>query len=344
MRSGLPFGERLRAELGPPGPARRLTSSPRSRVWRVEVSGTPVVVKQLRDAPEAAERYARETAALELASRVDPPVAPRLLGADPEQRVLVLEHVEHRQPRGDWVVAYAEALARLHAAAGPAAVGRLPAWSGPTAQDADAFLALARALGVAVPSGVPAELDALLDRLTGTPGHALLHGDPCPGNDLHTGDGVRFVDFEQASLGHGIVELAYLRIGFPTCWCSTSPPPEQLEAAEAAYRAAWHAATGTEVLGDPTDACAGWLLRGDALVQRAHRGGVDHLGRLPHRDWTWGTATARQRLAHRLGVVARSAADTGGPEAFGRLCTAVRDSMLARWPRLRPLPAERPPE
>ncbi|WP_338673947.1 hypothetical protein V1460_13390 [Streptomyces sp. SCSIO 30461] len=66
---------------------------------RAELSGTPVVVKQLIDAPEAAERYAREVAALKLASRVDPPVVPMLVGTDPGERVLVLEYVDHQPPR-----------------------------------------------------------------------------------------------------------------------------------------------------------------------------------------------------------------------------------------------------
>ena len=43
---------------------------------------------------------------------------------------------------------YAEALARLHALTGPADAGALPPWSGPTAADAESFLALARALDV----------------------------------------------------------------------------------------------------------------------------------------------------------------------------------------------------
>ncbi|MER7583874.1 aminoglycoside phosphotransferase family protein [Kitasatospora sp. NPDC097691] len=344
MESTLPFGEELLAALGTPRRARLLDSSPRSRVWRAELSGTPVVVKQLVDAPEADERYARETAALTLAARVEPPVVPRLLGTDPARRVLVLEYLEHRPPAEDWVVAYAAALARLHAATGPADAGALPAWPAPGPDDTDSFLALATALGVPAPPAVRAELDALRARLRAAPGHALLHGDPCPGNDLHTGDGVRFVDFEQASLGSGLAELAYLRIGFPTCWCSTAPPAALLDEAEAAYRATWHAATGTEAGDDLTDACAGWLLRGDALVQRAERGTADHLARAVEQDWTWGTATARQRLVHRLDVVARLTADGGGGElrALGLLAADVRRAMLTRWPHLRPLPLLRP--
>ena len=99
------------------------------------------------------------------------------------------------------------------------------------------------------------------------------------------------------------------------CWCSTAPPAPLLARAEAAYLAAWRAVTGTDVAGDLADACAGWLLQGDALVQQAHRGKTDYLARAVHRDWRWGTATARQRLAHRLGVVAQL---TVGSADFGK--------------------------
>jgi hypothetical protein len=88
-------------------------------VWRVELPGTTAVVKQIVGGPDADERYAREVAALRLATRADPPVVPALLGTDPGERVLVLEHLDHRRPAGDWIVDHAAALARLHATARP---------------------------------------------------------------------------------------------------------------------------------------------------------------------------------------------------------------------------------
>ncbi|WP_030023359.1 aminoglycoside phosphotransferase family protein [Streptomyces monomycini] len=346
MATELPFTDVLRDRLGPARHAVRLGSSPRSRVWRVELGGAPAVVKQAVESADADERYAREVAALRLASRVTPPVVPRLLGTDPGARVLVLEHVEHRRPSPDWVVEYASALARLHAATAsdPADQdqGALPAWQGPVRADAEAFLALAGRLAVPVPDGTGAELTALLRRLGTVPGGALLHGDPCPGNDLHTPDGIRFIDFEQSALGNGLTELVYLRMGFPTCWCVTDTPEPLLREAEAAYGAAWEAATGGAPPGDLVDACAGWLIRGDALVQRAHRGAVDHLARLPEEDWAWGTVTARQRLAYRLGVVARLTADRDDLHGLGRLAGALRERMLGRWPGLASPPRERP--
>ncbi|MEU0952925.1 phosphotransferase [Streptomyces niveus] len=337
---------------------RLLDSSPRSSVWAAELPrGGPVVVKQLVQGPGAEERYAREVAGLRIAGRLRPPVTPRLLGTDPSARVLVLERVEHGAPGEEWEIAYATALARLHAAA-PAEVppatdtepaadpesAPLPRWSGPDRTDIDSFLTLARWLGAAVPAQVPAELERLTRRLDRTPRRpALLHGDPCPGNDLHTADGIRFIDFEQASLGNGLNELAYLRVGFPTCWCVTAAPEPLLLAAEAAYRSAWREATGTEPEGELADACAGWLIRGDALVERALRGTADQLARLTREDWTWGTATARQRLLHRLEVVARMVRNTDTALAeLGMLCADMAGRVLTRWPELRPVPARRP--
>ncbi len=299
-------------------------------------------MKQVAGGEDADARYGREVAALRLAARARPPLAPAVLGTDPRARVLVLEFVAGRAPAADWVVEYAVALARLHAVTGPADAGAVPPWSAPTAADADAFLALAGALGAPVPPRVPGELGALLGRLGPAGHHSLLHGDPCPDNDLHTGDGVRFVDFEQASLGNGLVELAYLRIGFPTCWCATAVPPGLRAEAEAAYWKTSVTAPGREVTSDLTDACAGWLIRGDALVERAFRGSADHLSRMTSQDWSWGTATARQRLAHRLGVVAAMAAASDKLSGLGQVSSLMRDRLLARWPSVGPLPARRP--
>jgi hypothetical protein len=190
---------------------------------------------------------------------------------------------------------------------------------------------LAGDLGVTTPPSLSIELSELVHRLDQIEGHALLHGDPCAGNDIHTTEGVHFIDFEQASLGNGITELAYLRIGFPTCFVAIAPPEVLLVQAENAYRNEWRLLTGTNVRGELADACAGWLIRGDALVARAHRGKTDYLARIPHQDWTWGTATARERLLHRLAVMAQMSIDR--PE----LSELVRCCKLSARPHARSL-------
>ncbi|MFD7460533.1 MULTISPECIES: phosphotransferase family protein [unclassified Streptomyces] len=344
MSIQVPITDELRSALGSPTEATLLDSSPRSRVWRVELrGGGRVIVKQITDGggtgADGDARYAREVTALRLAARaMRPSVAPALLGTDVASRVMVLEHLDDLDATDDWMPGYAESLARLHALTGPADKGTLPAWSGPTVADAESFLALAKALDAPVPPTVPNELADLIDRLDPAPHHALLHGDPCPGNDLRTATGVHFVDFEQASLGNGLVELAYFRIGFPTCWCAMSVTAAPLAEAEAVYRATWRGLTGRDVPGDLADACAGWLIRGDALVERAHRESVDHLARVPVEDFEWGYVSARERLVHRLGVVADLTRDHDHLHALGRLSAALAVRLMERWPTLRALP------
>lgn len=341
-RPGAPVGQALRGALGSPATVRRLSSSPRSRVWLVEFSGVPAIVKQITGGPDARDRYAREATALHLARRVRPYVVPALLAADPAACVLVLEYLaSDRPPAGTWMTDYATALARLHAATGPGDTGTLPAWSGPGPADARSFLDLAAQLQIPIPARLPGELDGLLDRLNPAGQHALLHGDPCPDNSVHTSDGIRFIDLEQAALGHGYTELAYLRTGFPTCWCAKSVPEPLRSQAEAAYRATWRSITGADPGGQLADACAGWLIRGDALVERARRGPPGYLTQLPHKDWSWGTATARQRLLHRLATVATIAANHPPLASLAQVSQTMHDQIRQRWPGARPLSAAR---
>jgi hypothetical protein len=329
---GPPLGETLRAALGSPAVIRRLSSRARSRVWLVEFGRSPAIVKQITGGSEAdaGARFAREVTALRLARRVRPPVVPDVLGTDPGGRVMVLEYLAEagRASAPDWMIEYATALARLHSATGPGDADALPAWAGPGRADARAFISLAERLGVPVPARLAAFLDSMVERLNATGHHALLHGDPCPDNAMRTDRGIMFVDLEQASL----------RTGFPTCWCAASAPGPVLRQAEAAYRSAWRAYTGTDVSGGLGEACAGWLIWGDGLVERAHRGQADQLARLPEEDWRWGIATARQRLLHRLAVVAALGADHPGLADLARVSTAMRDRMLASWPGIRELP------
>ncbi|PZG45681.1 aminoglycoside phosphotransferase [Spongiactinospora gelatinilytica] len=321
--------------------AREVQSSPRSSVWRLEYGGAAVVVKQATGGDDAQARFEREITALTLAARSGgvPPVA-RVIASDAGCRVMVLEHLAEAPAPADWAVRYTDALARLHAATGPADAGALPRWQGPTEADAEAFAGFAGALGVPVPARARAEISALVERLGAGDHHALLHGDPCPDNVIVTRQGLRFVDLEQASLGNGLMELAYLRTGFPTCWCALGIAPAMLAEAERRYRAIWRVLTGTDVQGRLADACAGWLLRGDALVERARRHTTDHLAAVLRDDWSWGVAGARERLAHRLGVVA--AAEEPDLAALAALAGAVRERMLTRWPGLAPLPPTRP--
>jgi hypothetical protein len=352
-------GVRLGGGLGEAVVVRVIGSSPRSRVWQVEFGGRPAIVKQVVGGDDAQARFEREIAALTLAAGVRPAVVPEVLGSDPDERLMVLEYVAADGPTpAGWQSDYAVALARLHAAARflPGAVAAAPVPAAPVpaapvpaapvpatdvlpdAADVTAFLAFAGRMGAAAAATVEDELLAVVERLARADRDALLHGDPCPDNAVPTAAGMRFVDLEQAALGPAAMELAYLSAGFPTCWCAASAPGPVLAGAESAYRATWHSITGTEPAGDLTDAQVGWLISGDALVQRARRGTVDHLARAGRRDWRWGTATARGRLLHRLGVVAVAARDRDDLTNLGRLCIELSARLLRRRPPAPPLP------
>ncbi|MDP9241168.1 MAG: aminoglycoside phosphotransferase family protein [Actinomycetota bacterium] len=305
-------------------------------MWKVRLDAGPAVVKEFVGGVDAQRRFAREVAALRLAAAADPAVAPRLLGVDPAAQVLVLEHLTREPAAKDWAVAYARALAGLHATAGDSPdLGR---WSGPTAADIASFLRLAADLGAGVPPGAAEELSRSVAWVAGWPRDALLHGDPCPDNEVHTSMGMRFVDFERGALGPGLVELAYLRMAFPTCWCAARLPEPDLVAAEGAYVEVWQAATGRPLVGFIGDACVAWLIRGDSLVEMALRDGTDHLAAAAYADWKWGTATARQRLKHRLGVVAGVTDGCADLSEVHGLTMSMTRQIETRWPGLAPLP------
>jgi hypothetical protein len=56
-------------------------------------------------------------------------------------------------------------------------------------------------------------------------------------------------------------------------------------------------------------------------------------------DWRWGTGTARQRLLHRLAVVAALGADHPELAGLALVSSAMRNRILQRWSGTGPLPA-----
>lgn len=282
-----------------------LDSSQRSIVW---ADGDRIVKQVIGDAAA----FTREVTALRLAQHTG--VVPRVLDVDPDNRTVVLERLRSDPPAEDWVVDYARGLARLHQATGPEHAGLLPRQEVPGPEP---FLRFVRALDVEI-GGAEEELV-----FADTGKFDLLHGDPCPGNDMYTDQGARFIDLEGAALGDGLTEIVYLRIGFPTCATVTETPRELREAAEQAYFAERGFSAG---LGD---ACVRWLVQGDALVQRFERDGTDHLARVLDEDWFWYSTTARGRLMYRTRVVATF---TESHPKMSALAQRLHDRMCRIWP------------
>ncbi len=239
----------------------QLGGSNRTEVWRVATAGsasepaTSYVVKIYRD--RDGDTFAREPAALgalagsgvaptlvgagtdpDLVVMTDagahPNVADRLLGRDPAAAEVAVEH---------WV----DTLATLHLAATDAVLDdyarRLASRSRDTATHrvpealayaADRLVSLGEAVDLPPSPELLEILTDLPSRLTPT-APVLTPGDACPDNNLLTADGALLIDFEFAEVRHPAWDVAYLRVPWPTCWCSWRLPTAVADRAVARY-------------------------------------------------------------------------------------------------------------
>jgi hypothetical protein len=178
------------------------------------------------------------------------------------------------------------------------------------------------------------ELTVLSQRMRDPgPWLALVHGDPCPDNVLLTPQGATFLDFEFAAPGHALIDAAYWRMGFPTCWCAGRIPDTVADRVEQAYR----------------DAVADAIpqARVDAEFHREYAVAVVvrlfaslewHLDSALKSDSTWGIATKRNRILWHLQsaieATQRSASLPGLRTVMQTWLTDLGD----RWPDVPLLP------
>lgn len=264
-----------------------LGGSDHSVVLRVRVAENPfslprtLVLKRNLSAfvPDAPDPFAHEAASCQLLTAVQPaePVGPELITHDPQARLLVMEDLGRaatlaekllgNDPRAaeGGLLAWARSLGRLHAvtAGREADFGALMrrlglrTWHDPIAPDTRQALAelpalLLAELGVDTPA-VTATRARSTVRLLGSRGfRAFSPSDLCPDNNLVTNHGVRFLDFEWGCIRDVTLDVAYLRVPFPSCWCVFRLPPGMADAMLAAWRAeivdVWPALGDDEVL------------------------------------------------------------------------------------------------
>ena len=341
----------------------------RNLILRVRASADGVVprtviIKATRSAsydPHASDAYARSgfvkewAAASYLVCHVrQQPFTPALLAHDLEQGVLVYEDVgasasslvapllhgtaaEAEQA----LTAYATALAALHRAtigcrSGHAAILQEGFPSSAIPPPARHWLEdVARSLHDLLGDGLPMDdADAVAERLR-QPGEwlALVHGDPCPDNILLAADGrAILVDLEFARPGHALLDAAYWRTGFPTCWCAGTVPGKVMHRLDRTYRTA----LGDAVPGAGDDAAfrresafidaawllgnLSWLLKG-ALAENA----------------TWGRAANRSRILTYLQTAIRSSDQAGILPRLRAWAETLHGDFRSRWPDAVPL-------
>src|SRR5581483_11368907 len=73
--------------------------------------------------------------------------------------------------------------------------------------------------------------------LTSSGHRSFSPSDTRPDNNVITSRGVRFLDFEGGCWRNVLFDAGYLRVPFPSCWCSFALPAGMREAMLAAWRA-----------------------------------------------------------------------------------------------------------
>ncbi len=140
------------------------------------------------------------------------------------------------------LAAYAQAMARLHAATigcrqwhSHALAAAFPHAAAPGLFAVDW---LERPMPELAGQALPTDEFEMLRAHLADPGPwlALVHGDGCPDNVLLDEDGARLIDFEFSAPGHMLLDAIYWRLGFPSCWCAGMVPEAVIGRIEALYR------------------------------------------------------------------------------------------------------------
>jgi Ser/Thr protein kinase RdoA (MazF antagonist) len=321
----------------------------RSHVWRVQAAPDRSVVMKRRDPDAGPHRFGVELAALEYLNGMPVPVAPRLVAADAEAGILLMEDLgpgpsladallgEDRARAQAGLVAYAEVLGTMHAwsMGRPEELARLraryapgappgPSWLAALTRGRAGFTGAMGPLGLAA-DGIGAEIDEIPYLLNGTGYQGLVHGDACPDNVRFLGGGGRVFDFETSGWGPVVLDAAYLLAPFPSCWCFARLPAGVAAPGLAAYRARMEAA-GIE-LGSDWDAAmaaavATWIVAGGPMISRALE-----------QDREWGTTTLRPRLLTWLDNFVEASGRAGVLPLLRALAQALREELGRRWPQ-----------
>jgi aminoglycoside phosphotransferase (APT) family kinase protein len=217
-----------RLGLRKPGEHPRFTPLPggvSSDIWRVDLAAGPICIKRALPKLKVAadwrapvERNAYEVAWMEIAGRLVPGSAPRILGHDPEAGLFAMEFLEPtrhplwkaelREGRADpaFAAAVGRSLAAIHAgtAGDPAVAARFATDAIFHAIRLEPYL---EATARAHPDLAPALQE--LVKTTAATRRSLVHGDVSPKNILVGPDGPVFLDAECAWYGDPAFDLAF---------------------------------------------------------------------------------------------------------------------------------------
>ncbi|WP_318307374.1 phosphotransferase [Amycolatopsis solani] len=258
-----------------------------------------VVVKHYPDPPgPGADPFAQEAVSYQLFTALAPDerMCPELLAHDGRDRALVLEDLGRTPTLEDKLYArdsraaerallsWARSLGRLHAnTAGREAdfnalLRRLGGPAKGDESDVDALCAavppvIQERLGIPVPDAVRAAVTMSLEQSRSAGFRAFSPVELSPDNNLVTGEGVRFLDFEYGCVRSALVDAAHLRLPFASWPDALALPAGMSEAMIAAWRAevvgVWPAFADDEALAahlTASELLRVWLITGEELA------------------------------------------------------------------------------
>jgi hypothetical protein len=155
---------------------------------------------------------------------------------------------------------------------------------------------------------------------------ALTHGDVCPDNVVLAADKMRLVDFEAAAVRPAAIDVAFLTMPFPSCWCCGEVPEEILRSTYDEYGQARRALNPA------------WTPDGRALALGTVYWALRHLtgpmmGIALARDPSWGPSRLRARLLRECRMAAIALQERA---MLPDLCSgldALHEDLVGRWGR-----------
>jgi hypothetical protein len=162
---------------------------------------------------------------------------------------------------------------------------------------------------------------------------AYIHTDACPDNVLDTGEVLRLIDFETGRFGHALIDAAYGRMMFPSCWCANRLPHATVQQMEDTYRLILShqclAAQDDRIFESAlVKSCGFWLLY--TLAR--------HLESALKKDSNWGIATTRQRILARLEAFIITSQEFNHLAGLRGTSNQLLDLLRQRWSGVPPLP------
>ncbi len=249
-----------------------LGGSGSSTVVRVRVASTPfflprtLVVKKYGPVIPGTlgDAFIQEAVSYQLftALSADERMCPEMFAHDGAERLVVLEDLGRAPTLADKLLSNDPKAAERALLSWSRSLGRLHASTAGREQDFDALSRRLGATRVTDPLASAAhqafeELPELLSDALGVVTSGAAHrrarasswlldshshrafspSDACPDNNVITSKGVRFLDFEGGCWRDVLLDAGYLRVPFPSCWCSFTLPAGMTEAMVAAWRA-----------------------------------------------------------------------------------------------------------